>query len=300
VRSFVFCLWSFVFAGLLPAPALTDPARVAAVYDLILDARFDEAAARLPDTCPPAPAAACTSLAAAALWWQILVDPDSTAFDARFTHASADAIAAATDWTRREPQRGEAWFYLGATYGPYVNWRALRGERLGAARDAGKIKDALERALRLDPSIEDAHFGIGLYQYYADVIPAYAKLLRWLLLLPGGDRAAGLAGMQRARERAQILRGEADFQLHQVYLWYENRPRDAIALLESLDARYPHNPVFLERIAEAQSKWLHDRAASAETWHRLGERARAGRVHDATRVAQRAESKTRAIDREIF
>jgi len=291
---------SCVSAAAGGAPALTEAPRIAAVYDLILDARFDEAAARLPDTCPPAAPAACSSLAAASLWWQILVDPDSTALDARFSRASADAVAAAAEWTRREPQRGEAWFYLGATYGPYVNWRALRGQRIGAARDAGKIKDALERALRLDPSIEDAHFGIGLYQYYADVIPGYAKLLRWLLLLPGGNRAAGLAEMQRARERAQILRGEADFQLHQVYLWYEDRPRDAIALLESLDARYPHNPVFLERVADAQSKWLHERAASADTWHRLRDRALQGRVYDAARVARLADDKTRSSDRENF
>ena len=50
----------------------------------------------------------------------------------------------------------------------------------------------------------DAHFGIGIYQYYADVAPAAAKLLRWLLLLPGGDRVKGL---QRDRQDARERRG---------------------------------------------------------------------------------------------
>jgi hypothetical protein len=286
--------------SLVPAAGLTEAPRVAAVYDLILDARFDEAAARLKDTCPPAPVPACRSLAAASLWWRILIDPDSTALDAPFTRVVDEAIAAAEEWTRREPQRGEAWFYLGAAYGPRVNWRALRGQRIAAAREAKKIKDALERALQLDASLDDAQFGIGLYHYYADVLPGYAKLLRWLLLLPGGDRTAGLAEMVRARDRARLLRGEADFQLQQVYLWYENRPKDAIALLEALDARYPYNPVFLERIAEARSKQFRDREASAAAWHRLRDRARAGLVFDAARVAQRAEEKTRGRDRENF
>jgi len=295
---------AFLLAALLlPAgspAALTEPARVAAVYDAILDARFDEAASRLKDTCPPTPPPVCQALAAASLWWQIQINPDNRALDNAFNAAVASAIAAAGEWTRREPQRAEAWFYLAASYGPLVNWRVLRGERLAAARDGKKIKDALERALQLDPSLDDAYFGIGLYHYYAAVAPAYARLLRWLLLLPGGDRAGGLAEMLRARDHAQILRGEADFQLHFIYLWYENRPADALALLQSLDARYPFNPLFLERIADAQSKLLHDRAASAEVWLRLRDRARAGRVFDAARIAQQADEKTRAIDRRFF
>ena len=274
---------------------LTEHARVAAVYDLILDARFDQAAARLKDTCPPVQPAVCQALDAASLWWQIQINPDVRTLDAPLNRAAAAAVTGAEQWTRREPQRGEAWFYLGASYGPLVNWRVLRGERIAAARDAKKIKDALERALQLDPSLDDAYFGIGLYHYYADVAPAYARLLRWLLLLPGGDRAAGLREIGRARERATILRGEADFQLALIDLWYERRPNDAVAILESLDARYPFNPVFLERIADTDAVQLHDRDRSAAAWLRLRDRARGGGVFDAARVERRAEEKSRAI-----
>jgi hypothetical protein len=176
----------------------------------------------------------------------------------------------------------------------------LRGQRLAAAREGKKIKDALERALELDRSLDDAYFGIGLSHDYADVAPAYTRLLRWLLLLPGGDRAAGLQEMLRARERATILRGEADFQLALIYLWYERRPQDAIAILESLDARYPFNPLFLERIADARAGPLHDRDGSAAAWSRLRDRARSGASFDAARVARRAEEKLRAINGRNF
>jgi hypothetical protein len=246
------------------------------------------------------PAPVCQLLAAAALWWQIQIDPDLRTLDGPLNSAAQDAIAAAEQWTRREPLRGEAWFYLGASYGPLVNWRVLRGQRLAAAREGKKIKDALERTLELDRSLDDAYFGIGLYHYYADVAPAYTRLLRWLLLLPGGDRAAGLQEMLRARERATILRGEADFQLALIYLWYERRPQDAIAILESLDARYPFNPLFLERIADARAGPLHDRDGSAAAWSRLRDRARSGASFDAARVARRAEEKLRAINGRNF
>ena len=291
--------WIVAIACLcLPSPVLaelTDAARLAAAYDSILNADFDRAAAQLRDTCPPAPHESCKVLNTVSLWWQILIDPENRSLDRRFNTAAADAIAATGAWTLREPRRGESWFYLAGSYAPLVQWRVIRGERLTAAREAKRGKDALEHALKIDAQLYDAHFGIGLYHYYADVAPAYARLLRWLLLLPGGDRATGLQEMLRARERGQLLRGEADFQLAQIYLWYENRPRDALALFASLDARYSANPIFLERIADAYDVYLHDLDASADTWQRLLDRARDNRVASPRVIEARAGRKLRDL-----
>src|SRR5262249_46305919 len=99
-----------------------------------------------------------------------------------------------------------------------------------------------------------------------------------LLFLPGGDRQLGLREMLEARDRGELLRGEADYQLHLLYLWYEHRTDDAIRLLESLDARYPSNPLFLQRIAQVRHEYLHDARASAAAWRTLIDRARSGRV----------------------
>lgn len=261
------------------ANGLTAAARLAAAYDAILGARFDDAGALMRETCPPAPTAACQTLAAVSLWWQIQINPESRLLDQHLNDAAAAAISTASAWTRREPGNAEAWFYLAAGYGPLVQWRALRGERLAAARDGKKIKDALERALRLDSTIDDAYFGIGLYHYYAAVAPAYAKVLRWLLWLPGGDRAAGLQEMERARDRGTVLAGEADYQLQLAYLWYERQPRRALDMLTDLDRRYSTNPLFLQRIAEVHDEYFHDRAASAAAYRELLARARAGTVH---------------------
>jgi tetratricopeptide (TPR) repeat protein len=261
------------------AAALSEAPRLAAIYDAILSAQFDRATAMLRDSCPPAPAQACQTLAVVSLWWQILVNPESRLLDQRLNDAAAAAIADAAAWTRREPDRAEAWFYLAGAYGPLVQWRVLRGERLAAAREGKKIKDALERALRLDPALDDAYFGVGLYHYYAAVAPAYAKVLRWLLWLPGGDRAAGLREMERARDRGTVLAGEADYQLHLAYLWYEGQPRRALDLLVALDARYPTNPLFLQRIAEVRDEYFHDAPASAAAYRELLARAHAGAVH---------------------
>jgi tetratricopeptide (TPR) repeat protein len=259
-----------------PARGLTEAPRLAAVYDTILQGRFDAARDQLARTCPPAPLPACDTLREVALWWQIQQDPSSRVVDAQMERIAATAIDSTTRWTRREPQSAEAFFYLAGAHAPLAQWRVLRGDRLAAARDGKRIKDALERALELDPSLQDAWFGIGLYHYYADVAPAALKFLRMLLLLPGGDRAEGLQEMLRAREQGQLLRGEADYQMHWLYLWYEHQPGRALDLLRGLDARYRSNPLFLQRIAEVEHVYFSDHEASARTWQTLLDRARAG------------------------
>jgi tetratricopeptide (TPR) repeat protein len=271
------CLILFLQA--VPARAgLTEGARLSAIYDTILAAHFDDARAQLARACPPAPPEACQALEEVAIWWEIQVDPNNRRLDAQLERTAATAIAAAERWTRREPARAEAWFYLGGSYAPRVQWRVLRGRALAAARDGKKIKDALERALALDPTLHDAHFGIGLYHYYADVAPAVLKALRWLLLLPGGDRKLGLREMLQARDRGELLRWEAAYQLHFLYFWYEQNPQAGLALLRELDERFPSNPVFLQRIAEVQHEYFHDHAASAAAWQALITRAETGRV----------------------
>src|SRR5437879_13721953 len=96
--------------------ALSEGARLAAIYDTILQARFDRAGQQLAQGCPPAPSEACKSLSVVALWWQIVLDPNSRVLDNHFERAATDAIAAAAAWTRREPRRAEAWVYLAGSH----------------------------------------------------------------------------------------------------------------------------------------------------------------------------------------
>ena len=114
-------------AAAQPVPGLTAAPQLARVYDTILGAGFERVPAMLTQTCPPAPREACLLLEAVSLWWQIRIDPQNTTRDGLFQNRVEAAIAAADAWTMREPQRAEAWFYLGASYGARVQWRVLRG-----------------------------------------------------------------------------------------------------------------------------------------------------------------------------
>ena len=266
---------------------LTGLAALKVAYDALLDARFDRAGEALRAACGPAPREACEVLDATSLWWQILVDSRDTSRDAAFQRKVNQAIDLCEQWVAREPERAEAWFYLGGAYGARVSWRVERSQRLAAARDGKRIKEALERALALEPTLEDARFGIGLYKYYADIAPTAAKILRFLLLLPGGDKVAGLRDMQATEARGQLVAGEALYQLHWIYFWYEQQPGRGLDALERLVARYPGNPHFLQRIGEAQVEYFHDAARSLAAWQRLADTASASGVPQLAEVRGR-------------
>jgi tetratricopeptide (TPR) repeat protein len=274
IRIFAF-LTTFLIVAVAPSarqPSLSGVDGLDAAYDLLLDTRFARVESALAAACGPAPDEACAVLRATATWWRIQLDPRSRALDDRFVSEADAAIAACQRWTEREPRRAEAWFYLGGAYGVRVSWKVERGERLSAARDGKRIRQALERALELDPDLVDARFGIGLYKYYAAIAPAVARFLRFLLLLPGGDREEGLRDMEAAQARGTLLTDEADYQLHWIYLWYEDEPRRALALLEELSRRHPANALFVQRIAEVRHVYFHDAAGSLLAWRHLAER----------------------------
>jgi len=271
---------------------LTHTSQLAAAYDAILDADFHRVPALLAPVCGTgpgsAPPAACHVMDVVSRWWQLQGDPLNRQGDAEFERRANAAIAEAEAWTVAEPGTAEAWFYAGAAYSTRVQWRVLRGQRLAAARDGKRIKDTLEQALELDPDMHDAWFGIGLYHYYAGVAPVAAKMLRWLLLLPGGDREMGLREMLRARDGSQLLRDEADYQLHTLYAWYEHRPEEALAIVRRLQASHAHNPVFAQAAAEIEDVHLSDYASSLRSWQALLADAGAGRVAWPEMTAARA------------
>ena len=238
-------------------------------YEAMLNAHFEQTSEALRAACGPAPREACEVLDATSLWWQILLYSRDTTRDAAFQREVNQAIDLCEQWVTREPRRAEAWFFLGGAYGARVSWRVERRQHLAAARDGKRIKEALERALSLEPTLEDARFGIGLYKYYADIAPAAAKVLRFLLLLPGGDKVAGLRDMEATSARGQLVGGEALYQLHWIYFWYEQQPGRGLQALERLATRYPGNPHFLQRIGEVQVEYFHDAARSLAAWQRL-------------------------------
>jgi tetratricopeptide (TPR) repeat protein len=211
-------------------------------------------------------------------YWRLLLDPEDTSRDATLLTRINAAIASTEAWVAREPKRAEAWFYLGGAYGTRVLLRGHRGQYLAAARDGKRIHDSLQLAISLDATLGDAYFGLGLYHYYAAIAPRPARIISMLMFLPGGDRAGGLREMEQTRTKGMLLRGEADYQLHLIYLWYERQPTTALRLIDGLRTRYPTNPVFFIRLAEVQGNYIRNHQAALQTYRSMLDAVRAGRI----------------------
>ena len=260
------------------AAGLTSPEPLMKAYELILAAQFDDAERQLKSSCPPAPQPACDVIGAVSDYWRLLLNADDTSHDAALLARINAAIASTEAWVAREPKRAEAWFYLGGAYGTRVLLRGQRSQYLTAARDGKRIHDSLRLATTLDPSLGDAYFGLGLYHYYAAIAPRAARIISMLMFLPGGDRAGGLKEMEQTRSKGILLRGEADYQLHLIYLWYEKQPATALRLIEGLHNRYPTNPIFYLRLADVQGNYVRNHQSALQTYRTMLEAARAGRL----------------------
>ena len=268
--------------ALPPRYALRGEDALVRAYEFILDSRFDQVDAELRRACGPAPAEACNVLEATALWWRIQLDPENRALDAAFSASVERAIRTAEAWTERAPQDAEAWFYLGGAYGARVQWRVLRGEKLAAARDGKQIKEAMERAIALEPGLDDAYFGLGMYKYYADVAPAAARFLRFLLLLPGGDREGGPArDAARAQPRpAGAGRSRLPAARHLSLVRAADRSAPSSCCTRCRPA-IPATRSTSPQIAQIQDAYQHDVIASLETWRLLLAAAREQRANNA-------------------
>ena len=228
-------------------------------------------------------------LQATRVWWQILFDIDSPALDPEFQRSVDAAIASTEAWTAREPENAEAWFYQGGAYGARVQFRAYRKEYCGAARDGKRVKESMERALALDASLVDANFGLGLYEYYADIAPAAAKFLPHAAVPPGRRPRRGIEAHGAGTRARRRHGGEAAFQLHVIDLWYERqftaRARPA-ATSSSAATREP---------VSSRSSWRTCRTSisttarrSLATWRQLLDRGTRGTVNEAALATARA------------
>jgi tetratricopeptide (TPR) repeat protein len=276
----VLAAWLTVDVTAAPVKGLTDPRGLVRALDLAYDADFAGAEAEVSRACGTAPKPACEVAKAVIQWWRIFLDVENRSRDTALQNQYEWAITQTEQWTKREPERAEAWLYLGAAYGVRSQFNVWRRQFFPVIRDGKRIKVSLERALELDPGLHDAHFGIGLYRYYADMAPAILKFLRWIFALPGGNKAEGLQQMIRTRDAGTLMRTEAAYQIYQLDIWYENRIDQALTLLEELRGRHPHNPLFLLNLAQLHEVYRNDRPAARAAYQALIDGAKSGAIRE--------------------
>ena len=132
---------------------------------------------------------------------------------------------------------GMGWLLRGRLLG-------LRDDRRGTARAGVKAREHLLRALQLDPDMADACTGLGLYNYYVDTLSTLARVLRFFMGIPGGDKKEGMRQLELAMTKGELTPVEARFYLAKNLRNYDQKYERAAAVLVPLVEQYPQNPIF--------------------------------------------------------
>jgi tetratricopeptide (TPR) repeat protein len=178
-------------------------------------------------------------------WWQILLDPENPAHDEELLAAMDQVVDRADRRLRRNPNDLDGLFFRSGAYAFRARVHAYRGRWLRAANDGRRALQSLRKVQKLDPGNPDLGFGIGLFDYLADVVPKKHPFLKpFALLLPRGDRARGLAELQESAEHGRFVQTEAYYALYQLHFQFEKDYGKANADVSWLRLHHPENPVF--------------------------------------------------------
>ncbi len=159
--------------------------------------------------------------------------------------ALADKAIALARAQIEKSDTAEMHVYVGIGLALKARLYSLRDEKRDIAHAGVAARAEFLRALQLDPDMADATAGLGLYNYYVDTLSGIAKMLRFFMGIPGGNKEEGIRQMKIGMEHGAFLAVDSRFYLAKNLRTYDQRYDEAIAVAEPLGARYPHNPIFL-------------------------------------------------------
>lgn len=167
------------------------------------------------------------------------VDKDQVIFDSLQVYADK-TIETSKKLLKEQPDNKFLHFYLGGIYGNMGLENLRQGSYWSAYRNGSKGKGHLEKALEIDPDFADAALGIGIFKYYAAVLPRYMKPFLFLVRL-NGSREEGLSKIKFAADKSTLSRIEATFFYAKILQEYEGDPTGASELCSQLHEQFPNN-----------------------------------------------------------
>jgi hypothetical protein len=183
----------------------------------------------------------------------------------RVTRLAEDAIA--------KVDTAEMELYAGLGYASRARLLGLRYQKMPVARAGVEARKHLLRCIELDPDMADAYLGLGLYNYYVDTLSSLAKILRFFMGIPGGDKREGLRQLEIASTNGELTQLEARFNMAKSLRNYDRDYARALEAASPLVKEYPKNCIFLLLTGDIEQKLGHKdeaaaifRAAAAATW----------------------------------
>jgi hypothetical protein len=176
--------------------------------------------------------------------------------------ALADKVTRLAEAGIAQSDTAEMELYAGLGYASRARLLGLRFQKMPVARAGVEGRKHLLRCLELDPNMADANLGLGIYNYYVDTLSAMAKVLRFFMGIPGGDKRVGLRQLETAATKGELTQAEARFNMAKSLRNYDRDDVRAARAAAPLIAEYPENATFLLLAGDLQQKLGHkDEAA---------------------------------------
>ena len=244
-------------------------------------------------------------LEAEARWWEIWCQAADFKYgmtdarrrqkvpaDQRYLDLSETAASLAES-RLKQSEAAEMHFYAGLAGAFAARLYGLRGENRATARAGVKARVHFQRALQLDPSLADADFGLGLYNYYVDTLSGIIKFLSFFMGIPGGNKQEGIRQLQHVIADGVLTPDAARFYLALDLHRYDQRYEQALTLITPLVERFPSNPLFQLALGDLYGKLgrkeqavAHYRAAASLA---ITDETCRARVHELVRASLAAQ-----------
>ncbi len=253
-RVLLVSLLFFASVSARAAVAVESPAdpEYRAALDLVYDGSFGAAEAQLAALArghPQDPVA--PYLQALALEWRLEQAPQSPEHDAAVLGFADRALALADARLAQDEHDGRALLARGAAHGVKSRLHLFRWDRRPASREAVRMREALLAARQAGVTALDLDFGLGLYDYYADTLPRFFKLVAFVLGIPSGDRERGRAAIARVAQGGSLFHdAEARVQMYEIHTYFEQRPDRALYWIREMARRYPGWPIWRMKLAD--------------------------------------------------
>jgi len=168
--------------------------------------------------------------------------------------ALADKVTRLAEASIAQSDTAEMELYAGLGYASRARLLGLRYEKMPVARAGIEARRHLLRCLELDPKMTDADLGLGLYNYYVDTLSAMAKVLRFFMGIPGGDKRVGLRQLETASTSGELTQVESRFNMAKNLRNYDFDYARAAQAAGPLLKEYPENPIFLLLVGDIDEK----------------------------------------------
>jgi tetratricopeptide (TPR) repeat protein len=127
-----------------------------------------------------------------------------------------------------------------------------KNESLKAVGESKKSYSYLKQGFTMMEQSPDFFLTTGLYNYYVERYPIDHAVVRpFMFFFQDGDMQLGLKQMDVASRKGILMRAGANYYLAHIYLKHEMNPQKAASYSKYLVEKYPANPLYGMRHAEA-------------------------------------------------